>query len=209
MKTRTLVLSNLVVVSLVVVGTTAAQPAPSRLEVGAQASLVRSSDFRTTSAGLGGRVSFDVARWATVEAEASYFPNDDVRLPPSTVVPALRVTYERRRIDAFFGVKLGLRGDRFGVFAKARPGMTRLTGRGGAECRGGECPLVLLLAPRYRTEFALDLGSVFEFYPSARTVARIDLGDMIIRHRSTAPPCWGSTCTSHNLSSRFGIGIRF
>ena len=68
--------------------------------------------------------------------------------------------------------------------------------------------LMLLAVPEYRTEFAFDLGGVLEFYPSARTVARIDAGDTMIRHRSSAvPPC--QECTTHNFSSRFGVGVRF
>ena len=63
--------------------------------------------------------------------------------------------------------------------------------------------------PEYRTEIALDLGRVFELYPSARTVIRMELGDTIIRHRSIAPPCFGTSCTSNNLASRFGVGLRF
>jgi hypothetical protein len=38
---------------------------------------------------------------------------------------------------------------------------------------------------------------------------RFDLADTMIQHRSFAPPCWRSTCTSHNLSSRVGVGLRF
>jgi hypothetical protein len=73
---------------------------------------------------------------------------------------------------------------------------------------GNGCALVLIALDTYRTEFALDLGGGIEFYPSRRTVARVELGDTIIRHRSFAPPC-PSGCTSHNLSSRLGIGVRF
>jgi hypothetical protein len=110
----------------------------------------------------------------------------------------------------FAGVKLGMRGERLGIFAKVRPGFARLTDRG-QECLGIDCARVLMLRalPSYRTEFALDLGGGLEFYPSARTVTRLELGDTMIRHRSLAPPCPASTCTSHNLSSRFGVGLRF
>ena len=70
------------------------------------------------------------------------------------------------------------------------------------------CALMLFARPEYRTEFALDLGGIVEFYPTRRTVARVDFGDVMIRHRSAAvPPC--SDCTSHNFTSRFGIGLRF
>jgi hypothetical protein len=204
-----LVVPILIVVSLSGAGVAAAQPTPSRLEIGAQASLLHLSDFETTSAGVGGRLSFDVARFAAVEAEANFFPNDDVLLAPSTVTPDLRVTYHRRRTDAFVGMKLGARREKVGVFAKVRPGLTHLTDDGGPQCAGSLCPLVLLVRPEYRTEFALDWGGVLEFYPSTRLVARFELGDTMIRHRSFAPPCWLEGCTSHNLSSRLGVGFRF
>ena len=90
-----------------------------------------------------------------------------------------------------------------------RPGFVRLSDQC-VDCVGEVCALatMLLARPVYRTEFALDLGAVLEFYPSARTVARVDFGDTMIRHRSqAAPPC--SNCTSHNFASRIGIGFRF
>lgn len=185
-----------------------AQTEPPRFEAGVQASVLRLSDFGSTSTGIGGRFTFNVARWAALEAEGNFFPQDDVRLPES--VANLRVTHYRRRTDAFFGAKLGVRGDRLGLFAKVRPGFTVLSERNGSNaCEGDVCALVLLLRPEYRTEFALDLGGVLEFYPSRQFVARFELGDTVIRHRSSAPPCWGSECTSHNLASKFGFGLRF
>jgi hypothetical protein len=35
------------------------------------------------------------------------------------------------------------------------------------------------------------------------------MGDIMIRHGQFTPPCWESSCTSHNLSSRMGVGFRF
>jgi hypothetical protein len=68
--------------------------------------------------------------------------------------------------------------------------------------------LLLLARADYRTEFAMNLGGVLEFYPSPRIVTRLDLGTTLIRHRSFAPPrCDG--CTSSNFSSRVGVGFRF
>src|SRR5690242_19405991 len=100
-------------------GTAAAEAQPgARFEVGAQATILRLSDLETTNAGIGGRFSFDVARWAAVEAEGNFFPQDDVLLPGTS---QLRVSYFRKRSDFFVGAKLGYRGDRFGLFAKVRP----------------------------------------------------------------------------------------
>jgi hypothetical protein len=72
---------------------------------------------------------------------------------------------------------------------------------------GQPCALILLARPVYRTEPAIDVGGVLEIYPTARTVARIDLGTTLIRHRSYVPPC--RNCTSSNFASSVGFGYRF
>jgi hypothetical protein len=187
-----------------------AQSAEPRFEVGGQASLLRLSDFDTTNAGLGGRLLFDVTDWLSIDGEVSLFPHDKVvGSTMETPVGPVRVESARRRTDALVGVKIGTRRDRFGAFAKLRPGVTRLYDKR-TECVGNGCAVVLmLLAPnRYRTELAVDLGGGIEFYPSRRTVARAEISDTVIRHCSFAPPCL-SGCSSHNLSSRFGVGLRF
>jgi hypothetical protein len=184
----------------------AADPSP-RLELGAQFSTLRLTDFGSTTAGIGGRLSFNVSRRFAIDGEINFFPNDRAEIQTlPTLAPNLRVGYSRRRADAFIGPKVGLRNERVGVFVTVRPGFARLTDRG-VNCLGSECALVLIAAPVYQTEFALNTGGVLEFYPSRRTVARIDLGTTIIRHRSAAPPC--NDCTTGNFSSRLGVGFRF
>jgi hypothetical protein len=187
---------------------TARQTAPSRLEVGAQAGLFNHSRFDKTTAGIGGRLSFDVSRWLTAEGDATFFPDDDVAVQSPGSTPSLRIRYPRKRTEAFFGMKAGVRNERVGLFAKARPGFAHVSGDG-VECLGEVCALALLLRPAFGTEFAFDLGGVFEFYPSRRVTARFDLGDTMIWHNSIAPPCWTESCTSHNLSSKMGVGFRF
>lgn len=188
-------------------GGTASAQAP-RIEVGGLISTLRLADFAETNLGLGGRASYDLGRWVTLEAEFAFSPHDDVTVSTQPTGPGLNLGYRRRRAEAVFGPKIGVRGNRFGVFGKVRPGFSRLTDRG-VSCAGEVCALALIARPIYRTEFALDLGGVFEFYPSARTVARVDLGSLLVRHRSVAPPCWQEPCTSHDFSSRFGFGFRF
>ena len=188
-----------------------AQPPDERLEVAANLNMLRLSDFDSTKAGIAGRVTFDLTRHVALEGELAFFPKDRIVLPGSnTGAGPFEIASNRRRTDALFGVKIGTRGDRFGVFAKARPGLTRLIDRGTA-CLGPGCATILMLVAShtYRTEFAFDVGGGIELYPSARTVARFELGDTLIRHRSAAPPCPASPCTSHNLSSRVGVGYRF
>jgi len=187
-----------------------AQTTAPRLDIAAQASMLRLNDSGSTSAGIGGRMTFDLSPWVALDGEVNFYPRDNFALASEVVVNGnMQLVYHRRRSDAFAGLKMGQRGDRFGLFVKARPGFARLSDKG-VECRGEVCALALILfAPtEYRTEFALDLGGIVEYYPTARTFARFDIGDVMIRHRNaTAPPC--AACTSHNLSTRVGIGFRF
>ena len=198
------------------VGAASARPASAqtpgeRLEVAANLNMLRLSDFSGTRAGIGGRVTFDLTPSIALEGEVAFYPKDRiVQSESSTSVGPYQIAGNRRRTDALFGVKVGSRFERFGLFAKARPGFTRLADRGTA-CEGPGCAVILMLiAPyQYRTEFAFDFGGGIEVYPNARTVARFEAGDTMIRHRSFAPPCPASACTSHNLSTRLGIGYRF
>lgn len=184
-----------------------------RLEVAAQASFLRLSDFGlNTPVGMGGRVSFDVTDWLAIEGEVVHFPTEKVG-STGTIQSLGEIslgTY-RRRTDALFGAKVGMRGQRFGVFAKARPGITRLSGNR-TFCEGPGCAVYLPPPPfsiNYRTELAFDVGGGMEFYPAGRLVARAEIGDTIIRHRNAVPPCPSGECTTHNLSTRLGFGYRF
>jgi hypothetical protein len=114
--------------------------------------------------------------------------------------------YERRRLEGFAGPKAGVRWSRFGLFGKLRPGFARLFNRG-ISCVGEPCTRMLIAPVEYQAEFALDVGGIFEFYPTARMVTRVDFGSAFIRHRSFAPPC--RDCTSRNFASRIGIAWRF
>ena len=185
------------------------QSGSSRVEVGGQVNVLRLSDSSDINVGFGGRVTFDLARWVSVEGEYQFVPLDALEMTSTTIggsVVGLR--YERRRSTGLFGVKAGYRGERMGLFAKVRPGFTVLSDRG-LGCLGDVCALMLLAVPEYRSEFALDFGSVVEIYPSSRWLARIDVGSLMIRHRSTAPPCAFGDCTTFNLATSFAMGIRF
>jgi len=186
-----------------------AQPAAGRVELGGQVNVLRLSDSSDTNGGLGARATFNVTPWLGVEGEYQFIPDDVIEttsaLPGGSV---LGLRYERRRQTALFGVKAGYRGDRVGVFARVRPGFTVLSDRG-VDCLGDVCALVLLAMPDYRPEFAVDVGGVLEFYPSPRWLARVDVGSLVIRHRSSAPPCAGGGCTTSNLAVGAGVAVRF
>ncbi len=201
--------AGVVCVLAIAAGAAFAQGELPRVEVGGHVNVLRLSESSDTNVGVGGRVTFNLAPWLGLEGEYQFIPDDTLdtssRMPDGSVAG---IRYERRRSTALFGVKAGYRGDRIGVFAKVRPGFTSLTDRGVA-CRGDVCALMLLAVPEYRREFALDVGGVFEFHPSSRWVARADIGSLIIAHRSSAPPCAAGDCTTSNLASSIGLGVRF
>ena len=192
----------LFLVTLIVPPLAHAQTDERRVSAGAQLTTLQVSDGGRTNAGIGGRVSYDLSHWIAIDGELNLFGNDvfESRSMPAFVTD-LRVRYDRRRLEGFAGPRVGVRFSRFGIFGKARPGFTRLFDDG-VRCIGDDCAriLMLLALPEYRTEFALDLGGIVEFYPSSRMLLRVDVGSTLIRHRSFAPPC--SDCTTGNFSSR-------
>lgn len=162
---------------------------------------------RTTEAGFGGRFGYNLHRHVAVEAELNFFPRD-------------RATEGGRKTQGLFGVKAGRRFEKFGLFAKARPGFLRLS-RGDFRPRENTACIATTVFPppaacfdsEPRTHFALDVGGVLEFYPSRRVVVRLDAGDTIVRIRNaTAGVIGGPAATSditHNFQFSVGFGYRF
>jgi len=206
MKTRRVlcVIFGASLMTSVSVGSAAAQP---RADFAVQVSLGRSGDSAGAGAGIGGRVLFDLTRSLAIDGELNYAPHDEFeQSSPTTPTGGYHLTYHRTRADGFIGPRVGHRFDRIGLFGRVRPGMRQLSDQG-LDCGGGVCAFALFVRPVYHNEFVLDLGGTIEFYPTRRTVARFDLGDAMVHHRSVAPPC--AACTSHNFTSRVGVGFRF
>jgi hypothetical protein len=121
--------------------------------------------------GFGGRFGYRLSKYLTLEAEGNFFPRDSV-------------LDDGKKVQGFFGVKAGKRFEKFGVFAKARPGFARYSR--GVYQTVGACIAVFpspigCFQPVARTNFAIDLGGVFEYYPTKRTIIRFDAGDTIVR----------------------------
>jgi len=205
--------------------TAAAQSAPDgggaderRLEVGVQFTAVRVDNDpiaiafsgRRTEPGFGGRLAYNLNGNVALESEVNFFPRDygGFRTPLS----GGRIT------QGLFGVKAGGRGERFGLFGKARPGFVRYH-RAVENVRfpGGNGP-----DPRDpfgfeyggATHLALDVGGVVEYYPSRRTVVRLDLGDTLVRYAGI--PVFDTnrgfidvTEYQHNFQVGVGFGFRF
>ncbi|OFW18149.1 MAG: hypothetical protein A3H27_12615 [Acidobacteria bacterium RIFCSPLOWO2_02_FULL_59_13] len=102
--------------------------------------------------GFGGRLGYNFSNYIAAEGEVNFFPTR-------------RQSSGGRKTEALFGVKAGGRVDDFGLFAKVRPGVMHFSDTEvGAD-----------------TNFALDVGAVVEYYPSRRTLIRVDLSDVIVQ----------------------------
>ena len=168
-----------------------AQTDTPKVEAGVQFSFIRFRDLETTGAGFGGRLTYNINDSISIEGELNYFPSDKQGFFESG-----------KKTQGLFGVKTGIRSETAGVFGKIRPGFVRFS----RDFDGFEDP---------KTDLALDVGGVIEFYPSPSTMVRFDIGDTIIRigERTITDP-FGSpvtfnSFTSHNLQLSIGVGVRF
>ncbi|MCC7007726.1 MAG: outer membrane beta-barrel protein [Acidobacteria bacterium] len=204
---RTQVLLLMVCSVVGVAAPAVAQPQRVGLEVGAHFESLHVDDAGSISTGIGGRLTVAVAPWLAIEGELTFFPRDDYKVTSRINGEDVGIIYNRRRVDALVGVKAGMRGPRVGVFGRVRPGFTRLTDRG-VDCLQ-VCALILIAPPKYDTALALDLGGTVELHWTPSTLMRFDVGDTMIRNRAdaTAPPF--SSGTTHNFTTRVGVGFRF
>lgn len=154
-----------------------AQSKKDKIEIGVQSTsltLVHPDfPFDDTQAGIGGRVTYNFNRSIAAEAEINFFPQKQFIL-----------TAYGNAIQAQFGVKLGKRFEKFGLFGKVRPGFLSVN-RVGSLIPGPTFDFKI----EREAFFTIDTGGVLELYPSRRTVVRFEAGDTAIRH----PPRFGQT----------------
>jgi len=205
-----------------------AQTDAPKLEVSAVFTAIRQNDdfYQLVSGfeprirhnfGGGGRFTYNLTNSIALEGEVTFHPKERGVFFGGLFPPFNSGTQiGGRRVEGLFGVKAGKRWDKFGIFAKARPGFMRFTnvpncpGGNVEDCREGG-----------KTEFALDLGGVVEYYPTRRFVLRFDAGDTIIRYGKLSravtaafpvdaifPAKVGGGVT-HNAQYSVGFGVRF
>jgi opacity protein-like surface antigen len=172
-----------------------------RAEVGAFYTGVNLENFGETVNGLGGRFGYNFNKNIALDTELSFFPETHLGNRQSG-----------EKMQGFAGVKAGTRSRYVGVFAKARPGVMFI----GEITSGFNCNSTSFgqtCRPSHNN-FALDAGGVLEFYPSSRSIIRLDVGDTIVRiHSATGSLVLGSpaaaTDTTHNFQFSVGFGYRF
>lgn len=190
-----------------------AQSEPPKVEVGVQYSLLRlqarqpfnnpvfeilDPDYVATDSGFGGRLTWNLTNNIGLEGEVNFFPKERNNFAEPLYINS-------RRLQGLFGVKAGARGDRMGIFGKARPGFMHF-GEGRPDPRIQTFAAVP--SSFSTTEFALDLGGVLEFYPSRHTALRFDLGDTMIGYRR-GEVSGRPGLTTHNLQLSVGAAFRF
>ena len=160
--------------------------------------------------GLGVRYTFNFTKSFAMEVEGNLFP-EDKKANPILGVPMRILEPGGRKMQLLAGPKAGFRGKKFGVFGKARLGLIRID----------RYDAVVLVGPPDDGFFVLseqrngvgflnaDIGGVFEYYPSKRTVIRVDVGDSIIHYRKLPPKELNPSITNHNLQTSIGFGFRF
>ena len=204
-------LLSLLAISLFTAIAARAQTAPDdppRFEVGLHFSaltLTPSNGYRT-EVGFGGRFTVNVNRNVALEAETTFFPNSG---------RSGEQRADGNAVEGLFGLKAGKRWQKFGVFAKARPGFISFSD--GHPIYELGAPGVINFRAERATHFATDVGGVLELYVSRRIMTRFDVGDTIIRYGAQTianpfPPPLNFTirdATRHNLQVNGGIGFRF
>lgn len=206
----------------------AAQDSVPRFELGGQFSLLSRhkptplfsspsfvlDDFdHETRAGFGGRVSYNLTDYLAVEAEGNFFPKSgasDLSVPDGHI-------YQGQ-----FGVKVGQRFSKVGIFAKVRPGfvgfskVSQLTGTRTITFANQQFTVGDFRIGK-ETFFSTDVGGVLEIYLSHRIMTRFDIGDTIIRYGTfrrqgisvSQAILERPAETRHNLQFSAGIGVRF
>ena len=183
-----------------------------RVEVGAQGSIINAPPnrfHRETFGGFGGRVTFNLSRAVAVEGQFDYYPEDISNRP----IAANEFREVKPDFTGVFGVKAGLRREKFGVFGKLRPGFVRFSPI-------QDCSSVTSCPDVKTTGFALDMGAVVEGYLSRHFMVRFDVGDTYQRLRDTqfitsddmGGPGFLETRRAerrNNLQMSFGVGFRF
>jgi hypothetical protein len=111
------------------------------------------------------------------------------------------------QLQFFAGVKLGVQRRRFGLYAKARPGLIAFT-KAYINTAGVPPPTGSI------EQFGGDIGAVLEVYPAHNLVLRFDIGETLVRYASVSPVSnYGTNYDAVLRTSQpqflLGVGWRF
>lgn len=183
-----------------------AVPAPSKYQFGIQyslQSLERSFDIVRDESSVGGWFTYELGKGFALDASANYFPRE---------LHAAGLQEGGQIIQAVAGVRWGIRRDRWGVFAKFRPGVQIYTLTAGFDTRQLFDPNQPLPS---MANLAFDEGGIFEVYTSKHTMLRFDAGNTVIHFRQrtflddSGNPFKVPGSTKPSIQLTAGFGFRF
>ena len=161
----------------------------------------RDAGVGTDAAGFGARFVYAIAPHLDLETELNFLTGN--------------AATSGNHIQGLFGVKVGKRWERVGVFVKARPGFLhfRRDPFGVADSSDGS---FFSHERASSTELDIDLGGVVEYYTARGLIIRFDLADSIIHYaRRTVrtsdfvPSFEAGGFTIHNWQGSLGFSFRF
>jgi len=192
---------------------------PPKVEVAAEFSSITrpSSGGGETEPGFGGRFTYNLNKSVAVEAAGYFFPHK--------IQAGIFSDNNGNTAEGLFGVKAGKRFEKWGIFAKGRPGVISFSqGNSGYVPTGQGGAFPFIFQQERATHFAFDAGGVVEFYPSRRIVTRFDAGDTLIHYGPhtftffgvdpitgglTLVPFRRAATTRHNFQFAASVGFRF
>ncbi len=174
-----------------------------RFELGLEVPVVKLSQLDETDTGVGLRLGFDLSRSVALEAALGFFPAD-------LGEPA----FSGSRTQALLGLKLGRRGEKAGVFATLKGGVTSFSEA------PGPIACILIYPPPLTCQLAggdtlptVGFGGALEYYPSSRAVLRLEVGDQLLRYPGPVIDGEGEVRDGdfwdHDLRLSVGFGWRF
>jgi hypothetical protein len=192
-----------------------------KFEVGLQFSSITKPTYTggSSEAGLGAWFAFNLNRHVALEAVGNFFPHSCYYCGGNLGDNSGIIK------QGLFGVKAGKRFEKWGIFAKARPGVVTFGQGNTIYTINGTGPGANVAVRREgASHFATDLGGVLEFYPSKHIVTRLEAGDTLIHYGSrqsnflsfdpvtnspTLIPFTTRSETRHNFQFSAGVGWRF
>lgn len=185
-----------------------------KFEVGGHVSSL-SLGRGNTSPGVGSRFTYNVNNFLALETEGNVFPGLSIGNNGRKYLAAAQ---------GLFGIKLGKRWKKIGVFAKFRPGFMGFRSKSQvADARSADAARAALATSEFETKTVVhpmvDVGGVVEIYSSRRIVTRFDFGDAIVYNRGSVPnissgaegarPGAYTGLPKHNFQLGTGISLRF
>ena len=172
--------------------------------------LLPTADFRETltQPGFGGRFTYNLTSNFALEVQTDFYPRDLQFINNGRA--------GGRILQSQAGVKAGKRFEKFGIFAKGRPGIVSFSKAVAIDGFDPTFGFPIFRTVR-KTYFSFDLGGVIEFYPSSRIITRFDGGDTMIHYTSFEYPVFffplqtfrAPAETMHNFQFSAGVGFRF